>query len=299
MIKQAGILAVGAAFAWAAPAEGRLVYETTASHAIVVARDDGSGGRVVAHGTSPVVSPDGSRIAFETGGDLYVVSSRGGAPKLLRRHVFSPIAYAPVTWASGSRRLVTGDRDHPSAVLVDVVRDRRRNVALDGVLGYGGASFSPDARRLIIDNAYERGDELREYRSSGRDLGHVVDGSDPVWGKRGVAFARTKKVYFRTALHSKSRLVARAMGARMELVGWSRDGRTLLAADRTADRRRAVLVRPAAGVVRLSQPFSLITALSRSGRQVLGEADGNVIVARLDGTVSVLARGARSPSWTH
>ena len=63
---------------------------------------DGSGRRRLGRGDSPRFSPDGKWIAYSTDRDVYVVSAKGGDPRLVVRDGFSPI------WSPDGRYLAFG-----------------------------------------------------------------------------------------------------------------------------------------------------------------------------------------------
>lgn len=57
---------------------------------IFVANADGSGAVKVAAGSDPAFSPDGSRLVYESGGDIYTVGSNGSGRSVLVRGGYSP-----------------------------------------------------------------------------------------------------------------------------------------------------------------------------------------------------------------
>ena len=84
--RRAALLSLVAAGLLAAPAQATLVYDTglTRPH-VWSAHDDGSGARLLAGGSDPRISPDGTLVAYEveTKGfrpDLRIVPADGSAP---------------------------------------------------------------------------------------------------------------------------------------------------------------------------------------------------------------------------
>src|SRR4029450_6957696 len=82
---------------------------------------------------------------------------------------------------------------------------------------------------------------------------------------------------------------------------WSADGKRLLVdlEDQSGTTLRAVLVDPTGATAPLGGggDFTELGDLSRSGGQVLGAPGGDVVSVTDDGTVTVLAEHADSPSW--
>jgi hypothetical protein len=48
----------------------------------------------------------------------------------------------------------------------------------------------------------------------------------------------------------------------------------------------------------LDVPFTKVAGISRGGNRALGLVDRDVVVARRDGSMRVVARDAAFPSWT-
>jgi Tol biopolymer transport system component/imidazolonepropionase-like amidohydrolase len=98
----------------------------------------------------PVISPDGSRVAFAALGDLWVVAAGGGeaAPERLTNDVF--VEMHPMWSPDGNQLAYSSDRGGEMAVWV---RDMRTGQDRKIVGGGGTASFSPDGGRLAYLDA--------------------------------------------------------------------------------------------------------------------------------------------------
>lgn len=281
-----------------APAEGTvhrraLVYERDGG--VIVARVDGTHPRRVASGWSPRISPDGRWIAFTrclgctnggAGGrvDLHVVSTRGGAPRLLARRVDA------VVWTPDSRTLVAEHHGDPlRAVHLD---GRRARVLATGSIF--GAGLSPDGRTV----AYSRIAGKNRICPSRADLYRVPIGGGPsrrlthdasvgpaVWGRAGIAFAHetgrcgVRTIWFvrpdgsgiRPLIPKLPADLTRAGYYGLEPVSWLPDGR-LLAAISAEFRRKAAIVDVRTGrLTRLGLP---VDTVSRDGRWIVGTASG-------------------------
>ena len=294
----------------AACARASVAYERQADGAIVVADARGGHPRVVAHGQTPELAPDGRHVAyvvhrFGRGDAARVVGAHGGRPwTLLPDTIGSPA----VTWSPDGRYAVAG---FEQACLVDVRLRRRRCLRL-GLEGYGGAVFSPSGRTLLVDDEILPDDsELVRVSMRRGYLGRLPGtGYLPVWGRRWLAWLSTDATHYAgptfyglgvtrdLRLRGKRTLLTTGADDALAPLAWSADGRRLLVAESVQGGVRALLLSPATGaVVTLPTPFSGVAALSRDGRRVLGTIGDDVVSVRDDGTVTVLATGATSPSW--
>jgi hypothetical protein len=293
------------------PAQAKLVYvrpqaampQTGDRGAIVVARDDGSAARVIAHGHSPLISPNGKFVAFfararGNGDSLRIVPSRGGRSRLLLRHTFAPGPAAPFAWSHDSRHIAAASSNQPAAVLVDVRTGKRRSLELD--FQFDGASFSPDDSDVVIDNGAPHGTTLLLAHVRGGRGRPLADGTLAVWVRDGIFFGGGGIRWLRRP-GSRVRTVYKGHGTPLLFtVGASADGRTVLAAEGPSDHQLSPVLIDAKTHDARSMPtvFSEIDAVSQHGRRVLGVAGGNVVVAARDGTTTIVATHAINPSWT-
>lgn len=307
-------LVLGAIFALlvAPSAAALVVFQRPASRAIVAVHDDGTRARVLAHGYLPTVAPNGRRVVYlgghdgPTTGSARTVSTRGGPSRLLLRDAFASGSAAGF-WSPNSRYVVVGGPNGTGARLVDVAHRRRRIVALSD--DFGGAAFSPDSRiALIVDSPINGGNTVLELGIGQRRLRQLASGTLPVWGRGGLAYEQDDGGKYDAATYSQVVLAHRLGGPTRTLirstpglspVGWSADGTRLLAAQTTATGLAPLLLSPTTGASQtLPVALSAVDALSRDGRRVLGQLDGNVVTEGLDGKIKILAHHATNPSWT-
>jgi Tol biopolymer transport system component len=99
----------------------------------------------------PVISPDGTQIAFAAVGDIYVMPVNGGAPVNVTKDV--ALDTDPSWSPDGSSLVYSSDRD--SAHLQLWIRDMKSGVSrkvTNITTQPQGASFSPDGRRIVFFN---------------------------------------------------------------------------------------------------------------------------------------------------
>jgi hypothetical protein len=285
-----------------APASAVLVYARPAEDAIVAARDNGSASRVIAHGQTPVVSPNGRKVAFITVAGpkneqtLRVVSITGGKPQRLARHVSGGFPLDAIAWSPNNRYVAIG-RVNFGEYIVDLANGTRRVVGLGDLPG--PRSFSPDSSKLLMEVVHPSDSEIDVARVEEGPARELFAGEDPVWGADGFAYRDFQKgIVFRRGVDAKVQLI-RSRGHAVPR-DWAADGETLLAAGgQYPDRLQALLIdRRTRATQFLEQRFSAIGYLSRNGRVVLGEQGGNVLAAWRDGSTRILAQHATTPSWT-
>ena len=142
------------------------------------------------------VSPDGSRVVYETAGHLYTRSLPDGEPKMLTRDSRDHFEYDP-TWSRDGRQIafITWD-DKELAHVHAVSANGGRSKRLTKTPGhYHGVRYSPDSRSIV----YEAGSGGRltspdwsvntgvfTIPADGGDARRVTaDGSNPHFGARG------------------------------------------------------------------------------------------------------------------
>jgi Tol biopolymer transport system component/imidazolonepropionase-like amidohydrolase len=99
----------------------------------------------------PVISPDGTQIAFAAVGDIYVMPVAGGTPTNLTRD--AALDTDPAWSPDGHSLVYSSDKNSPHLQLW--VRDMRSGVSrkvTDITTQPQGASFSPDGKRLVFFN---------------------------------------------------------------------------------------------------------------------------------------------------
>jgi hypothetical protein len=308
------LVALGS-LAFAASASAKLAYqrlgEAHTSEGIYVARDDGSHPRRVIGGYYPYLSPRGHRIAYfgKSRVGLHVVGVGGRHERLVLRRALDAGRGVGVAWSPDERYLVAPRpfERKERAYLVDLKRETARHIWTG--YWFRGASFAPDGSRVVLSDA--GAEELTVFRLSPFASRDVLPGTDPVWGRRGLAFARVRRtggvseyrdMGILVRRHGRNRTVLHEERAALRPVDWTADGRVLLVAESTnaaATRWQPLLLRPASGELR-RVPVDLheIAALSDDGRRVLGEDSRDVVSVTADGTVETLAREATHPSWT-
>lgn len=300
-----GVLLV---LAFAARASALVVFDRPVGHEIVVARDDGSRARVVAHGYLPVVAPDGRHVAYladRPRGSARMVSTRGGRSWLLQRDVADTIP--AVYWSPDARYLAVGT-SNGGAWIHDVVKKRRRYVALRADF-FGGAVFSPNsATALLLGTAIGADNTLLGLRIGRRGVRDLGNGDLPVWGRGGLATEQHDGSKYEPTTYSQVVLAHRLGGPTRTLirsapglypVGWSADGTRLLVQQETPRGLRALLLSPATATQQtLPKPLSTIDAITRDGRRVLAQLNQDVVTEGLNGKIKTLAHHARNASWT-
>ena len=138
-----------------APVARWMAYADYRRDEVWIARPDGRGKRRLVRGGSPAVSPNGRWVVFAARlgepnvsyGDLWIVASSGGRPRLLSRGTGAPV------WSPDSARVAAFQPLTPrSAALlsIDITTGTARTVARGSIHGW---SFSPSGDEI----AYARG----------------------------------------------------------------------------------------------------------------------------------------------
>jgi hypothetical protein len=318
-MKRSSLLALLVVLAIPGRANGVLVFERPSTGSVYTARNDGTHARRLAQGSVPLVSPNGRYVAFER-----VVSSDGfrvdlfvkGLPNGKVRRVVRNYGGPPLAWSRDSKRfLAAGETAAGTAAYVFNVRTGRRHV-IDTTDRPEAAAFSPNGRTIALAESFREGHLYAVAPGSFKE-GALFDlGAAPVWGPVGLAYGVDNRgtddpnpysdIVVRRFLNSERQTVLHTQSDFLAVpVSWSAAGATLLAAEvRTDDlgenpTATAVLITPKTRATRTLAPvFSSVSALSREGRLVLAEQNGDVVTATDAGTVTLIARNATNPSWT-
>lgn len=187
--------------------------------------------------SAPAFSPDGSRMAYDSGsfaptGTRLVVANVDGTGRttlpLLTESDTDP-AWSP----DGSRLVFTGRTSNGAGIDLFVVR--ANGTGLRRLTRGGGLEASWSSRDWI---AYVRGATIRMVRPDGRRGRRLVRGAHPDWSPSGktIAYDLRGRVY-RFAVRSPGRRKARRGLVRSdtERPAWSPDGRKLVVLRPTGD----------------------------------------------------------------
>jgi hypothetical protein len=268
---------------------------------IAVASTSGAGARALGPGDSPLISPDGTLVAAS----LFSGGSESGPALAVYRVTSGPSAtylslakatVQPLAWSHDSRYLacfarstsLTNTAPRSSLEVLDT------NTGTIVTIAHGqisGASFSPDARDLLVFSksrselntrvnlytAQATGAGLRRITADGRSL-------NPVWGAKGIAYDRQRlrrqdapvfQIWLRSASGSTKQLThlrIPKLVSGLVPVAFSSDGTRLLAEFEGQDTSEAWTVTVASRRAR---------RLRSHGRSVLGEgisSDGSAVL---------------------
>jgi hypothetical protein len=295
------------------------------------ARDDGSSRHRLVLGSSPLLSPNGKLVLYDSFSHgetrLAVMATVGGRARIL---IASKWQDAPtLAWSPDSRTIVAvigKELAIKRLVSIDVTSGRiLRTIATS--YDFFGAQFSPGGTRLI----YTRAPSVKMstdifiaglHGGAPRRLTSDHQSFAAVWGPQWIVFSRSRKsprandapkqdLYLvkpsGAALHRLTHLNPGYLLAGLEPMAFSASGTRLLAEFVGQDTSCAETVNPSTGAVRrvgTSSQGLIGYALSRDGSSILattGGPDPNdsdvVAVPYHGGKPRVLARHARSPDW--
>lgn len=206
-------------------------------NAIYVANADASGERLLAAtaGIDPAWSPDGGRIAFSDGRDLYAIRADGTGVTPLTSG--APTDVSP-SWSPDGASIAF-QRDDGIWVMDADERDPR-------ALGLRGHTprFSPDGKRL----AFERGGVVWIVRADGTGPEQGVSPPElwaygPAWSPDGTRLAFNAGGAVCTARADGTDAKRVTFDNQGLSFGWIRPGARLAAVAISLERRRALLVR--------------------------------------------------------
>jgi dipeptidyl aminopeptidase/acylaminoacyl peptidase len=189
--------------------------------------------------TQPVVSPDGTTVAYGDAGAVWVVALAGGPPRRLCE------GGAPV-WVDDARLVIAVDRDDRTTRLaaIDLADPwpRRLTVGCDEIGDEHSAAVSPDGRTVAY--VFWRRDDLRASEICVVDIEsgavRTISGEPaladrgPAWSPGGawIAFASERSGWYEVHLIRPDGSEARQLtadGADFHQLAWSPDGRRIAA----------------------------------------------------------------------
>lgn len=273
---------------------------------------DGSDRCRLVAGNDPEISPDGRRVAYLDHRNRVRVVSRDGGPSATVSAATRD--YPAFAWAPDSRRIAIAS----GRTLSVVDLDSGRRVTIDRGALVWGFSFSPSGREIVWARkagkpAIKTGgvDIYRAPSNGGRSrrLTHDRGSDTPVWGRRGIAFARFDPyamlhppvdLWF---MQPDGRGARRISKQDLAPFAWSRDGRRLLTFAVSEVDTHPYAVNPATGRARpLARRGAEVftAAFSRAGDVVLVTDNGRLLEIPWEGRgTRILARGVDEVAdWT-
>ena len=191
--------------------------------------------------TTPVLSPDGSKVAYGDEGAVWLVATAGGPPSKLLE------ADSPV-WLDDDRLVVTIDRDDRYRLAIVALEDPwprplvRSSPGLDGRGDEGDAAVSPDLRQVAYTFRPRADLNRTEIRVVSVETGEAraltgapgVHDREPAWAPDGsaLAFSAQRGEWYALHIADPGRGVERALAAEeadFSEPRWYRDGRRLAA----------------------------------------------------------------------
>jgi Tol biopolymer transport system component len=321
-----------------AAAQATLVFDRNPfKPSVWVAQDNGAGARLVAPGSLPRISLDGSTIAYMSVGSgstyspsLMVVPANGSAPpRLLAANWRGPYDFS---WSPDSRTILTvvgPEIGAQSLVSIEVATGTRRTIA-NGY--FNGVSFAPDGNQFVYGRStteafLSHSDVYRASLSGGTPLRITKDqrSLSPLWGPTGqIVFVKhleakrrrygpKNELYLMSAggggVRRLTHTVVPQLLQGLTPTAWSANGSRLLAEFTGQDTTYAETVNALTGahrpVGKAVENGFVGTCLSANGRTILGSTGGfdpspphNVVTIPYGGgPIRVLARGASEPDW--
>ena len=284
---------------------------------------DGTNPRRIAAGHSPAISPDGRWIAYlrvewtprSVAEEIRVMPTLGGSSRVLRHEEGRRGLFGQPIWSPDSRSLVVSGTDGLLAIEPEsgdtTVLQRRREGSNPGV-----ASFSPDGTELAFDVSDSTGADVYVLSLPSGALRRLTDdgqSAGPVWGPRGIAFARhtlrgNGDIWLMDGNGKRKRRLTRT-SAGIQPFAFSDDGRRLLAFNPAIHNGRLWAVDVERGESRdltgwVGDLFPL--GLSRDGSRILARVGCGALIRQsgsverisfANGKKRTLAEGPCVASW--
>lgn len=214
---------------------------------MLAVHSDGSGLSELGPGAAPALAPDGTRVAFVDGGDLWVLDRATG---VRTRITSTPATEREPVWSPDGRRLAfarsASSFDPTDLVVADADGSRVVTVASDFRSIFGPATWSPDGDEVAYSAVRGSSGDLAVANADGSGVRRLTaddaDDRAPAWSPHGetIAFARSTTQGLRlhlieadgAGLRQLSRTPVASTFDRSRPV-WSHDGRSILFFDWT------------------------------------------------------------------
>jgi Tol biopolymer transport system component len=182
-------------------------------------------------GSGPAWSPDGTQIAFELYGEIFVIDAAGGTPANLTNH--PALDTSPAWSADGSRIAFASDRDGQAELYV-MNSDGSSPVRVTQGVGFvGQPAWSPDGARIAFVCEVESGNpDICAVNADGTGLVRLTSDpfvdSGPAWSPDGgkLAFSSSRTGQFELYLMNPDGSGVSPVGGGIagQEPAWSRDG---------------------------------------------------------------------------
>ncbi|HEU5405964.1 MAG TPA: hypothetical protein VFU52_07760 [Gaiellaceae bacterium] len=221
------------------------------------AKTNGSGGKLLASGEQPSVSPDGRWIAFTRGATVLLVSPAGGHPTVLANLAGRYSYVSQPAWAPDARHLAVVDGSGRLWLLDANSKTKRLLVSPRKGTSIDSFSFSPNSRRLALNISDHTGGDVFVMATSGgkpQRITHDHKDFQVVWGQPGIAFNHggmvpSGDVWLANPNGSRIRRLTRTKAGIFPAF-FSADGRRLLAANPATHNGRLWAVNVRTGAAR-------------------------------------------------
>jgi len=212
----------------------------------------------------PAWSPDGMRVAFYDGGEIFVVAGAGGTPLNFTRHAADD--HGPAWSPDGTRIAFRSDRDGSPELYVMSAADGSNVVRLTSGIGFiGHSDWSADGARIVFDCEVESGNpDVCAVKADGTSFARLTTAP----GYDGTAdWSPTGRIAFATTRYA---------GA-MEMATMNADG--------------SAITRLGAGIIGTEPDWS------PDGSRLAFTRDFSIYTMAFDGSDPTLLASGTSPSW--